>query len=577
MLISQRRLKWSAVMLLTLCCILLFRPLRSSLDQLLLRRVLHPSLHVGELVFHNEHSIVEARHLRLVGQQGKRRVGMAATRGWFAIDQAALVDAQIEMPKVVLQDVRMFMNTVPSSASYEQLGWKNYVANRIAALDWQKIKSNLDSLLASQDLADTWQRRIDRWLQRSDQILKQANEVEQQAQSLDNPLRSEDVLRMKLAQVEEMAKEQEILIDQYDGVKKLLDAERKRLQELHKVDLQRIADVARGNTPVEGQPDRLELGRELATGIAHSVWKRFASYAEVTDSVAMLARAKRPEAHDVNVRRQHGRRLLDVQEIKAQGVYEYGVLRTPFEATGKCALLDAADFSRQCVLDWEVAYQEEQEQISVQILHDSQLSNANRLLMNIHSHLVGPVARVDAEASPSDRVGDLNNLVADAVPGRQLVHCELTSQADGELQGALVVHAAGFKIVDDPALVRLAQKLETAGSSRQIEFVIRGSWGEPHLMLCEPPPAWLLAAVEDEIQAELAAVRSDAEQRLEIEFRTSQEQLQRIIDTVVERSRQLAQDQRQQLLATQARLQKQLDAMTGAEEFARRPPASLNR
>ena len=64
MLISKRRLQWTAIGLLIVCVLLMLRPTRSWIERVWIAHALSPQLTVGELIVHSKKSVIEVKDLQ---------------------------------------------------------------------------------------------------------------------------------------------------------------------------------------------------------------------------------------------------------------------------------------------------------------------------------------------------------------------------------------------------------------------------------------------------------------------------------------------------------------------------------
>ncbi|MEO8270712.1 MAG: hypothetical protein ABI557_13395, partial [Aureliella sp.] len=203
MLISKRRLRWTAIGLLIVCVSLMLRPTRSWFERAWIALALNPRISVGELVVHSHKSIIEARDLTWRVDSSiaadatsealsRRTFGVNARRCWFAIDRDSLPSGKLHVPKVILQDADLYLSRGSLSADNSLKDWRQQMARQIVDFDWGAVQRQLSCLPATEELRTTWHGLVESWIDRSHEILFEAAQLVHQVEAMDNPLRFEE-------------------------------------------------------------------------------------------------------------------------------------------------------------------------------------------------------------------------------------------------------------------------------------------------------------------------------------------------------------------------------------------------
>jgi hypothetical protein len=545
-----RRFQLATLLLLCVCLAAFFGPTKFWIGQLILSRGLHPNLSADALQIHWGKSVVEARELRWEAVEQDRKFGLAARQAWFAVDPVGVVDRRLSLPKVILQDARLYVDDCNPRSESEVNIWQQHLDAKLAQLQWQQLQQRFESIAATQALTQVWNSRTERWVNRSRTVLDQAEVLGAEDQTHDNPLREEELLRTKLASIDEMVEEQELLLTQFENVQNVLEAETNRLARLRQQDQQQISMIS-----LDGEllPNTLQqqsrLSVELAEDFARRAWRRFASYAEVADRLAQVTFSAPRPAYDLNVRaNSRDNTLLNLSDVAVEGQFESNGRHAPFSATGNWMRTQDQQTLTECLsLDWHFLYQPPDASARVDLEHAaSEESSAVHIRLAVQPTEYAETQRDERVAVDADRPPELE--------------AELTS-LHGELQGTLKLRIGSLQLLarDTPA----GAFDWTEQSNEPIAIQVLGSWTAPAFTLAGNAPKWLLLNVRRQTEKVLDDATSKARARLDEEFNGELEQLRQTVQEVVRKGRTQTETDQQQLVAIRDRLQNQLDRLTG--------------
>ncbi|MEZ6135461.1 MAG: hypothetical protein R3C53_11185 [Pirellulaceae bacterium] len=539
MLISFRRFQWGLIALLALTAACLVRPVRSWLDQITARQ-LHPNLTVGEAYLHGKHSVVEIRKFNWTSEDAGIEVALSADTAWFAVDAEPLLDRRVVLPRALIQDATLTMDAERPQVTVSVSVWQQQLAQRVATLDWNQIKDHFSSLLAAEDLTQSWSERISRWVARSQEIADEAETLRKEVQDLDNPLRFEEVVRQKIARLQQLSNEQAVLCDQFGGIEKLLQSETEQLHEKLNAEQRAIED--RFEAECENPALTNEIALDLLLSEARSVWQGLRCYAEVGDRLVRSAAPPRTIQNEFNVRANH-RPLVDLQDIDVEGLFMYDNRHVPFQLTTHYhESLNSFYASQQGGL-WQLAFQPDLAKVAVTVCNRISQPNVNDLQLSVAT------SQTSASFSGEQSVEEYPVQVVLATDGNTL--CGQLDLLPSDLLRAFEV-----------------------ASQNSLQLSVGGTWNQPEFGTEQPLPPWLMALARRKIEAALTEARMVAASELKTQFAERLAKLDRVATSTVQAGLQSATAHREQTLGTLAQFQRQLEETAGVE-FARRPGAAI--
>ena len=592
MLLSKRRLQWTAIGLLIVCALLMLRPARTWIEQVWIARALSPQLTIGELIVHSKKSIVEVRDLKWQGSGldfvsktgggasgyigvGKTdggasgHFGINARRCWLAVDRNSLASGKLRVPKIVFQNADLYLAGDLPHADDRLADWRQHLAIQLVDFHWESLQRQFKSLPAAEKLRSSWRESIDDWGKRSRQILVEATRLEHQVEAMDNPLRFEESINAKLAQFQQLADEQRSLVSHLEQLEGSLVTESERLNQLHQQDLLSFAGLSsEAKLKHAIDTNHADFEQEMAVVIGEAVWNRLAPFGEIVDKFSHAAASIQTADYDVTVRSlEFGSEQLRRSEIKATGDFQAGLVKSHYQTRGTWRIAQQTpaetfrEFNFLTVFHGNTIHsdviQGDSNQIDVSSQYDSRQSAGTHLQIVM-------VDRPQRGANPSSS----SPPPAGTAEQTRSTESKLISDA-GRLTGSLIVAPSTLKMLPWklPPVVVECLGAEASGALR---FELCGDWDHPQLTLISAAPAWLRQAVERlaSQQAQVAIAKSKLQ--LETEFSMQLVQLRRLVDVAVREAKQSAKADERKLLVSQARLHEQLDMASGAA-FASRP------
>jgi hypothetical protein len=182
-------------------------------------------------------------------------------------------------------------------------------------LQWEKIQSECDSLLAAEDMLQELDAKIQRWLVRSQQIVLHATQLTQSIQLLANPLRERGEVYRQLQTLEELTLEQAAFESQLPQLETLLAEKLAELESTHDKDVERL----RKQVGRKGDAVRVAAAEQLVLDWATQFWSEQACFGQVASLLSTEPSSDIPWDIDVrNLRR--SRELLSFTNVELTGV-----------------------------------------------------------------------------------------------------------------------------------------------------------------------------------------------------------------------------------------------------------------
>ena len=164
----------------------------------------------------------------------------------------------------------------------------------------------------------------------------------------------------------------------------------------------------------------------------------------------------------------------------------------------------------------------------------------------------------------------LQPLELQAIEPTTSARVSLTSHADN-FSGQLTIPRDALDCIESTTLIPLLQ-FDSRPAAEPLQFNISGPWTNVKLELIGATPSWISQAVTAEAETQLKIAVEAATVHLDQAFAAEWQQLTQFVATGVGDQKSLTNNHTRQLLATQDRLQQQLDDKDRTE-FARRPGA----
>lgn len=558
MLISKRRMQSSAILFLIVLVAVLFRPVRTWLDQALVHHAVSPRLHVSELTYHSKTSVLEARSIALTSQRGPHVYHLKAARAWVAIEQEPLLDRAVSVPHVLVENAELSLQSYSPPPTQTPVFWQEELAKRVAQLDWEQIKRSFTSLLAAQDINATWEKRISRWVVRSTEIVRQVGTLDAES-DLENPLRFEDQIKSKLHLIDELKTEQQLLAGQFGNLQKLLSAEDTRLRALFEQELQQL----RPRNTNEEQRLMQAVANDLVLDAAKVMWQKFSPHAEIADVVAteMVPRAERP-AYDRDVGSES--KPLSVSDMEAKGDFLVDDRRIPFSLAANYQIAPQSDSPAMATGQWDFRFKTNPCTVTVLAARTGAFDGLH-LLVQVHDDAAEP-----SLASPSD----LPNDILVPVGSHHFLEFEFNS-ADGQIAGQMHVDLAHIAGLSEEFARALRQACREQPGSR-LTIDIHGTWQEPVFALPEEAPEFLALSIRNSLDERIHAANAELETQIADQFNSEVAAMERLVNQAAQAGLSIIQDHSQQVAGIRQSLQDSLEEMSGTA-FARRPSQSKTR
>ncbi len=597
MLISRRRLQFAFLSILALMAIGLLAPARERLLAWAVSGWVGKDASVARAALFPDRSLVLIEGIECAGASGGWESRVAIGQCWLQTDTQAFRDGIVAIPRAQCDDVRLQIQPVaaqarsaaPAGSAAHIQDWHVLLAQYIATADWQELRSHCRSLLAVDQLNATWTQRINHWLSRSQAIINEVRSINSRAVEA-NPLRDTNRIARDLARAQQLLVEQGTLVEQFDGLQRLLDAEAAQLTQQFDAELQQLESVVLDGAHGSAV-DTHRWAATLVRRMAERRWETLRPFVVAAVRLPLDVGPNRWNAHDLLV---DGRRppWLDVGRCNGAGIAELPNSQMPFRFSaswsGGYRPARPQQLPRHRMLDrWWPASQSHAHFVTPDLRADWTLqfgTSIDRVI--VHSRVALPSEQVSivvwgspqiSEASPSDRVvrpwhagmSEMDEafaptlVLASGVGSASRLELTLNIHRD-EVEAVLGPSKhSGSNATDshDPVLVR-AQ--------------LRGEWQHVEPIPPHPIPAWLASLVAERIR-KLSSDRIASEKaQLQREFQARMEKTAQLIQTVASRGRQVMLDHHQQLAALGEAMRVHHEALTETE-FARRPGADMNR
>lgn len=592
MKISGRRFVWGVNCLLLFAAAMIFRPVRTWIDQVVVARCLHPNLKVHELRVHRSsnlrnHTIVQASHFDWGSTDDARCFGITAENAWIVIKDEPLLTKSVSIPQAVLQNSRLYMQSLPPTDRLASLAvgvdnhpvdnvdsiWQRHLSKKQGNWDWSDLKEYLDSTLQTSQFASDCTARIEGWIARSKKLANSAEELTDGQSGWNNPLRDPDDIERKLIQVEELSEKQDELRLELNSFEQLIEGKLKFIGESY--EQQRAAwdedhvHADRDAKP-DDQPDRLDIdiksvAIELLERAGHRAQTEFGVFMELADRFCRaVTRDPRPN-YDRDFRTT-GRELISVQQLTASGMFRCDPIMVPFRlsTTGMQRQTSGAESFTQA----SFLYQFDAAPVRLLITAENQRDNqnSNELLMELL-----PLNTAQAQSKED---GKLPN--SPQSPQWRLL-------SDGShVSGHLDLDARIIPVLlrDYPAMIESAVSTlqdSPVESNAVIRLNFTGTWNSVRWTLTDNDlPFWFVKEIMLEQQRRMQERSQKQIAHVEQYFHGQVESL----DTVLQRVLDLALEQSQQhsktILAAQSMLHNELNRARQIE-FARQPKEDVKR
>ncbi len=513
MRISSRRLLWVFNCLLMLAAALIFRPVRSWIDQVIIARSIHPNLKVQEIHLHANRlekglSVVEAKQFDWGSIEGNRRFGISAERAWIVIDNAALVDKVVTVPKAVLEHSRLYLETIandsriasnPYSTNRTGSLWQQGVHDKFGDLQWTDLKQHLDGVLKLDEFSAQSSAKIDAWVASTEKIATEAKQLGSGSEQLGNQLRDNNELQSRLTKVEKLIETEDQLRNQFAS----LDGEVDRKLEQIGSAFENHVSLIKEKAVDHKQQSTRRLANQLLVQTGERFLTRFRPYAEVADLLCRASTAKQGTRSEEDYL-YADRPMVSLDNVTASGVFGTSSFKSPFRMQTDMSLTSKAPFG--AIARTNFRYQFDLANQSIRMSAASRLDQQD--LTDIQVQFV---AQSEPAIDPTQEQQD--DLVIG--PAQWVVVSNGSS-----ISGELYIDSALLPMLTEEN-TSLAKEIQsrTQNTSDEVKFVwlhLSGSWDAPTWSVTDSAiPEWLLQSIEKIIEQQLVEEQQQMIAKLE--------------------------------------------------------------
>ncbi|MFK7737350.1 MAG: hypothetical protein AB8B50_15050 [Pirellulaceae bacterium] len=555
MLISKRRFKWGFMLLLIAAAGVFVRPVRSWVDRALVMQI-DRDLHVSQVHFHSKASVLEVAGIRWEKQLDGRKFGMRADRGVFAIEGEPLVDRSVIVPRGQLENVSLYFTSFTPLVQPATNPWEAELAAHQSQVDWDGIRKQFSTMLAPREVESEVRSQVDQAVRRSTEILAQAEGISSSYQWDNNPLRLTEEVRGKLQRVEELRSEQDGLLGKLASIQADV---REKCQTLESELATRVNDTAQSLvTNATASESKRRIAEALMLDIARASWPQLMDCGELAHVIAMHHPLEDAGKFDSNIPiMEEGHRLLQIDELKAQGTFTHRRNKTPFQMEARLSYDESPTQTLQA--EWRYGFNQGGDTVGVVATRDTRSD-----LLQIEAKVIESTI---GETSPSDDgfAANSNDLLAAASGSAEDAIATLDVVASGEgLQGTMLLVARPVTGQTEEIKRVIARVLgEPSEQPMRFEVGVDGDWQSPTFFLMKSLPEALVNAVEDEVSKVLVEKNELADLELRQEFGSQVAALKERAALATEQAKRVLVDHRQRLVAARSSLQRSLAQLEG--------------
>lgn len=579
MIISSRRLLWGLNLVLLLSASMIYRPIRSWIDQSILAKAIHPNLRVNEIRFHGDSlepgtTLMQAIHFDWGSNLGSRTVGLSADDAWFVIENKPLADKRLVVPKAMLRGSRLYLNTNSeqkladngqNNTSTEASGslWQRHLDRRFGDLNWNDLRRSLEQILLIDGFTQECNQQIQQWLSRNQQIANQAQQLAAEPMPTKNPLRNQGELEEQIQALDRLFQEDQNLSKEFGRIEQKVE---KKFEQISNV-YERHCELVKMPASEIGEPEiRQKVAKELIEYAGKQVLRHFKDFAEVSDLLFRAAIVNFPEDRNQNYRASDGN-VVSLENLLATGVFRSDHTRAPFHIrTRYQASLPLPGKSK---FDARFRYQFETPRYTVRVQSSTVAEQQDVIDLKLVVTLL-PATQTQWLDSQSDR----------ELSGAQWI---LRCQSE-QIKGTVLLDQVLLPFLGegDPKLAASVasalEKAEKSGMSIEpIQLNLTGSWEQPRCTVVTPfMPTWIVDIVGEKLKQQQQQEQREKVARLEKFFSDELERLYGGLNQVLEQAKQQTQRNSRQMLAVRSQLQQSLSEVQNVE-FARTKSQDVSR
>lgn len=576
MRIGSRRLIWALNLLLLMAAAVIFRPLRSWIDQVMIARSIHPNLSVQEIHLHANRlekglSIVEAKQFDWGSSSGNRRFGISAERAWIVVENAPLIDKKVLVPKAVLEHSRLYLETIApdnrvalrtDSMQDSRSAWQHQLKTRFGDIEWNDLKQHVDGVLRLDDFNKDFGSKVDAWIGTNQRIADQAKQISS-GDSLGNPLRDNSELKSRIGQVEKLINTESDLRKQFATLKGEVD---KKLHQIGST-FDTHVDIVKEKAAIHQQSTARRLAEQLLLQTGDRTFAQFQSFAEVADRLCRATAIKHGYGTDEDYRIS-SKPIVSLENIAASGVFGGSNFKSPFRMQSTCNFSTKIPFGVESRTNFRYQFDLPGQSIRLAAYSRLEQQNVTDLQMAIQP-------RTTLAMNPAD------DALADIVIGQAQW---VVSSNGNSITGELYLDRNLLPMLVDEnsqlaaAVERSIEAVELSGQAVQYPtLMMGGTWESASWSMADSePPVWLLRAIESLVEDQVRDSEQQMIAKLETHITSEIERLAAQLNQRLEQAKLRSDVCSKELLASHSMLTNQLTSESNTE-FARTQPEDVKR
>lgn len=516
MRVSSRRLLWGFNCLLLLAVCLIFRPLRSWIDQTIIARAIHPNLKVQEIHFHPDKvdtglSVIEANHFEWSATHGNRNFGISAEKAWVVIENESLIDKSVSIPKALLQQSKMYLESIPdvraiavnnSPSNAPGSLWQQQLNSRFGDLEWNDLRQHFDGVLKLNVFSSQCSSQIDAWVTNTEKLAKQAQLLGSDGDRLGNPLRENNELHERIAKVEQLINQEKTL---RSDIADLDSQVRKKLADIN-AEFESHVGLAKRKAEQHKQESRRQIASQVLEQTGGKILSQFKEYAEVADLLCRGSIHKTGYKADEDYR-EPDQEIFNLSSLRATGVFVTSDLKSPFRMQSECYLTSKSPFGTTARASFR--YQFDARPFTVRLAASSRLAQPEMVDLQIEI--------IPLEQSAVD-------LTLQIQPDVSIASAQWVIGSNGaSIAGELCIDRRLLPLLVDgnsaiaSSLSKHLETLDQQGQTvSQVYLELGGTWAAPTWKVSSIEiPQWLEAAIDVQLDQQLRDNQEQLVARLE--------------------------------------------------------------
>jgi len=567
-----------------LAAVLIYRPLRTWIDQVIVARCLHPNLRVQEIRWHRsnalpDHSIIQATHFDWGATEEDRCFGITAENAWIVVADEPLLNKAVSVPKAVLTNSRLFLETLPDSTKlasllppYSQENssdsiWQRHLDSKQGDWDWHRLRKHLDNLLQTDAYTIDCSKRLEDWLSQSGQIAQSAEELSDNENEWNNPLRDPSELELRLGELDKLQERKAVLLTEFQTLKQGLE---QKVDQIGQVFEQQRCERTSSETAkdVHLQKDEPEIAFLAAELLKHACSRNLSKIsllAEIADRLCRAAIREYKPPYDRDFR-SRGQNVLTLSNLTAQGMFRCDPLLVPFQLSTHCSWVHTDPSIVQAEANFKYQFDCQPYRILVSANNRSGSRSTNDLQVELCSLMESSAQDSGDDAVVLEPISPQWSFTSD---GKQV---NGTFEIDARIVPFLFTE---YPEIAHSALQELDNCQQQEPSSIRMEF--SGSWRSLVWNLAdEELPFWLIKEIILEQQRRMLQRDEQRIAQVEKYFHSEIDRMEALLGQLLDHAKLQSQQHSATIMATRATLHSKLSELKQLE-FARQPKDDIRR